>query len=394
MTAYPEEPVTGGEADLRLGMLGFGLRASLARYAHRPGEGHRVTVVADPAEGARRLAAERVGDVALVDSLDALLEEHAGELDGVLVLTPDHLHAEHAVRLLEAGLPVFVEKPLAVTTQDADRVLATAERTGVPLYVGHNMRHMPLVQLMREQILRGAIGEVTAIWCRHFVSAGGDYYFKDWHADRRNTTGLLLQKGAHDIDVLHWLAGGYTRTVTAMGDLGVYGRVTSHRDNSDRRMPEWYSTDAWPPLAQTDLHPVVDVEDLSMVLMRLDNGVHASYQQCHYTPDYWRNYCVIGTEGRMENFGDGPGATVRIWDRRTDRHTPEGDVELVVPEAEGGHGGADPRLVAEFVDHVRHRGSTLTSPVAAREAVAAAVAATTSLRSGSVPVQVEPYAGS
>ena len=55
---------------------------------------------------------------------------------------------------------------------------------------------------------RGHIGEVKAGWCRHFVGWGGDFYFKDWHADRTKSTGLLLQKGAHDIDVLHWLCGG------------------------------------------------------------------------------------------------------------------------------------------------------------------------------------------
>ena len=42
--------------------------------------------------------------------------------------------------------------------------------------------------------------------------------------------------------------------------------------------------------------------------MTLDNGVQASYEQCHFTPDYWRNYTVIGTEGRLENFGATPPA--------------------------------------------------------------------------------------
>ena len=50
--------------------------------------------------------------------------------------------------------------------------------------------------------------------------------------------------------------------------------------------------------------------------MQLDNGVFASYQQCHYTPDYWRNYTVIGTEGRLENFGDDSDGVVNVWTRR------------------------------------------------------------------------------
>ena len=380
--------------EIRLGMVGFGLRSSLHRYAHRPGD-HAVTVVADPAERARAEAREAIPGVACVDSLDRLIDEHASELDGVLVLTPDHLHAEHSLRLLDAGIPVFVDKPLAITTEDADAVLAAADRTGTTLYVGHNMRHMPVIQVMREQLLAGAIGEVQAVWCRHFVSAGGDFYFKDWHADRRNTTGLLLQKGAHDLDVIHWLAGGYSRRVTALGGLRVYGRVEDRVTREPgERMLDWYSTDAWPPLTQTGLNPVVDVEDLSMCLMELDNGVLASYQQCHFTPDYWRNYCVIGTEGRLENFGDTPGSLVRVWDRRTDAYTLRGDHEITVPPGDSaGHGGADALLVGEFVDHLRTGSATLTSAVAAREAVATAVAATTSLRAGGTPQQVPAYVG-
>ena len=54
-----------------------------------------------------------------------------------------------------------------------------------------------------------------------------------------------------------------------------------------------------------------------MMNMELDNGVLASYQQCHFTPDYWRNYTVIGTEGRLENFGDGAGDQINVWTSRT-----------------------------------------------------------------------------
>jgi predicted dehydrogenase len=374
-------------SDLRLAIVGFGLRASLARYAHAPGEGSVVTVVADPAERARSAAAERISGVAVAESLDELLTTYRDRVDAVLVLTPDHLHAEHAVRTLEAGLPTFLEKPLATTIEDADRILAAAARTGTRLYVGHNMRHMPVVRALRERIQAGAIGEVKAVWCRHFVSAGGDYYFKDWHADRRNTTGLLLQKGAHDIDVIHWLTGAFTRSAAAVGQLAVYGDLTDRRDNSDRRMADWYDRDTWPPASQRELHPVIDVEDISMANLVLDGGVLASYQQCHFAPDYWRSYTILGTAGRMENFGDGPGAEVRVWNRRTDAYADPDEIVTVPGESEG-HGGADRALMAEFVRYARDGGETETSPIAAREAVAAGVAATESLRGGGGMVDV------
>lgn len=375
--------------DVRIAVIGFGLRSSLASLAHRPGAGSRVTVVCDTAERGRRDAAAAIPGVTCVASLDELLGEHTESLDAVMVLTPDDLHVDHAVRTLEAGLATFVEKPLATTTEDADRILTTAHHTGTRVYIGHNMRHMPVVTTMRDVIASGTIGEVKAVWCRHFVSAGGDFYFKDWHAERARTTSLLLQKGAHDIDVIHWLAGGYSTTVSAIGTLAVYGGIGDRRDNSDRRMRDWYSTDNWPPDAARELNPVIDVEDLSMVNLVLDNGVLASYQQCHFTPDYWRNYTVIGTRGRLENLGDGPGGRVAVWTTRTDSFA-EPDRVITLPASAGGHGGADPLLVAEFVRFAREGGTTATSPVAARQAVAAGVAATRSLRSGGNPVPVPP----
>ncbi|MDC5698215.1 Gfo/Idh/MocA family oxidoreductase [Intrasporangium calvum] len=372
--------------DLNVGIVGFGLRAGLHRHVERPGQGSRVSIVCDTSPLSREAAAARLPEAVVTHSLDELI---ASRPDAVLVLTPDNAHAAVALRTLRAGIPTFCEKPLEVTLEAADEMLRTAYETGTRLYVGHNMRHMPVVRQMREIIEAGTIGQVKSIWCRHFVGHGGDFYFKDWHAERANTTGLLLQKGSHDIDVIHWLAGGYTRTVSAMGDLMVYGAITDRRDNSDQRMGDWYSLDHWPPLQQHGLNEVIDVEDLSMAHLRLDNGVLASYQQCHFTPDYWRNYTIIGTEGRLENLGDGPGDEIHVWTRRVEGRAAPDQVH-VVADGDGGHGGADPKLIAEFLRFAVHGGSTETSPVAAREAVAAGIVATQSLRGGGSALPVPP----
>jgi Predicted dehydrogenases and related proteins len=363
--------------DLKVGVVGFGLRAGLSKHAHRPGDGSEVTIVCDTSERGRADAAKQFPEARVTDDLNELLE--AG-LDAVLVLTPDNQHAVVATRTLEAGIPTFCEKPMDVSLEAVDGMLETAYRTGTRLYIGHNMRHMPVVRQMRDLVEAGTIGEVKAVWCRHFVGNGGDYYFKDWHADRRNTTGLLLQKGAHDIDVIHWLAGAYTERVSAVGSLSVYGDVTSRRENSDRRLKDWFSLDNWPATAQKDLNPIIDVEDISMMNMVLGNGVLASYQQCHFTPDYWRNYTVIGTRGRLENFGDASGDKIKVWTTRTQDGYVDADQEIEIADASGGHGGADPRLISEFLHFAAEGGPTDTSPVAARAAVAAGALATESLR--------------
>lgn len=383
-----------GLSELRIGVVGVGQRAKLATHAHRPGVA-RVVACADPSKRGREHARELFGDdVAVYEDWHAL---PAGELDAVFVLTPDHLHAAPALHFLAAGVAVFVDKPMAITLADCDALLARAARTGTRLYIGHNLRHLPMLRRMRELIEDGAVGEVKAVWCRHFVGHGGDYYFKDWHAERANTTGLLLQKGAHDLDVIHWLAGGYSREVVALGGLTLYGanphRRSASAEDSGALMAEWFDAGAWPPSRLRDLNPVIDVEDISQMLTRLDNGVFTSYQQCHYTPDYWRNYTVIGDAGRLENFGDGidgDPAQIRVWNRRRSGYRADADLVVPIAEAdtEGLHGGADAALVAEFLRYAAVGGPTETSPVAAREAVAAGVAATESLRSGGVPVAV------
>ena len=377
---------------LRVAVVGVGARARMAQWAGRTGvPAHVVRAVdVDPAGKDRAHELFGPGAAFTTDHRDLLAPDgHGRTVDAAFVCTPDDTHADIAEDLLRAGVAVYLEKPLATTTEDCDRVLGAAAETGTKLYVGHNMRHMAVVRTMRDVIARGEIGEVQAVWCRHFVGNGGDYYFKDWHADRARSTGLLLQKAVHDIDVIHWLAGSTTRDVVGMGDLQVYGRVTDREDRSGQLMTDWFSYDNWPPLEQRGLHPVVDVEDTSMMLMRLGNGVLASYEQCHFTPDYWRNYTVIGTRGRLENFGDGDGGSVRVWNRRTG-FSERGDVEYPIAAGGPGHHDADRLTVDEFLRFVADGTPITTSPVMARDAVATGIAATVSLRAGSAPQRVHP----
>jgi len=217
-------------------------------------------------------------------------------------------------------------------------------------------------------------------------------------ADRRNTTSLLLQKGAHDIDIVHWLGGGHGREVQGVRDLMVYGDVVDRQSKEGEDPPYWSpegraSLETWPPAAVGRLNPVVDVEDVSLLQMRLSNGVLASYQQCHFSPDYWRNYVVIGTEGRIENFGNGePGTVVRLWNRRHLGWDPDGDAKYPAADADAhvipGHGVADELMVAEFLAHVREGQAISVTPVDARHAVAVGCAATDSLRGGGWSVAV------
>ena len=374
--------------DLRIGVIGVGGRGCLAAQAHRPGEGSRLVAGADVNAAALETFVREYEGAAAFDDYRRLLDET--DLDAVFVASPDYLHEEHAIAALDRGLAVYLEKPMAISVEGCDRIIDAARAGGAKLYVGHNMRHMPFVQEMKRLIDSGAIGEVKAAWCRHFVAYGGDAYYKDWHSEQQYVNGLLLQKAVHDIDVMHWLCGGFTDRVVAMGALTLYDQVTDRRAADEMPDRSW-SDDNWPPLSLRGLSPRIDVEDVNHVLMRLDNGVLMTYQQCHYTPDAWRNYTIIGTEGRIENIGDEPGhCEIRLWNRRV-TFREEGDKRIVIPPVPGGHGGADPLIVGEFLAYVRGEAEPTISVLAARAAVAAGAMATRSLRNGCQPVAIPPF---
>ncbi|MDB6094952.1 MAG: oxidoreductase [Verrucomicrobia bacterium] len=378
--------------DLLIGVIGSGGRGTiLGQLSHRPGRGSRVVACCDVSPSTlERNRADYGADIFTTSEFRELLER---DLDAVIIATPDFLHEDQAVATLEKGLALYLEKPMALTLEGCDRILRAAAKSRARLYVGHNMRHMPFVKKMKALIDDGAIGEVKACWVRHFVGHGGDFYFRDWHAERRYTTSLLLQKAAHDIDVVHWFCGGYSRLVNALGGLTLFGDVPGRlppEKGPHRLRPDDMRLNLFPPMRARKLNHRIDVEDLSTVQMRLDNGVFATYAQCMYTPDYWRNYTVIGTEGRIENFGNGePGTHVRIWNRRTN-YKAQGDAAYKIPVGRGTHGGADPMIMAEFLRFATDGGKTATSPLAARESVATGCQATASLRANGVPLKVPP----
>jgi predicted dehydrogenase len=375
---------------LNIGVIGIGGRGQVAHHAHNPKNGVRLVAAADVVDACLEQFVNRFGpDVMTTHDYREVLQQD--DIQAVFVCSPDFLHEEQAVAALNAGKHVFLEKPMAITIAGCDRILRAAMDNDMKLYLGHNMRHMGFTLKMKELVDRGAIGEVRTGWCRHFVSYGGDAYFKNWNAERKKSTSLLLQKATHDIDVLHWLCGSYTRRVSGMGNLTVYNRVTDRRDSSEPGDKTWYEEN-WPPLSQKGLSPDMDVEDLNLIMMELENDVLCSYQQCHYSPDGWRNYTIIGTEGRLENFGDLPGeCVVRVWNRRV-HYQASGDEEYPIAEAVGGHGGADPRIVKEFIDHIRNDVPLSVSAIASRNSVATGCMAAESLRDGSTPRDIPPVA--
>ncbi|MCC6145648.1 MAG: gfo/Idh/MocA family oxidoreductase, partial [Candidatus Hydrogenedentes bacterium] len=202
---------------------------------------------------------------------------------------------------------------------------------------------------------------------------------RDWHAEKACVNSLLVQEGADALAVLQRICQSSARAVTAMGALAV---LRHDSEVCDEPAPSPGVMGQWPLVSQRGLNEVVDVEDISMVSMCFGNGKLASYQQCHFTPDNWHNFTVIGTRGRMENFGEDPdGAVIRVWNRPMPYYNPWGDEQHTIPRDETIR-SEDGRMMADFLRFLRSDSPSLEGAVEARNAVAAADLATRSIRNG------------
>jgi len=369
---------------IRVGVIGASWRSSILEHWARD---DRVELVAVADISETRLAWFKEKVVSGIETFNDYREvTKRNDLDAVMIMTPDFLHEEHALHALLNGKHVYLEKPMAISIDGCDRLMRTAKRMGKTLMVGHNLRYMSMFQVMKRVLEQGEIGEIKAVWVRHFIGRGGDYYFHDWHARRQNTTSLLLQKGSHDIDMIHWLTGSYTKKVAGFGGMDYFGGdkpndLDCGQCSERNHCPECNDD----PRTLCAFRKEVDVEDNQVVIMELESGIKVSYTQNFFTPDYHRNYTIIGTEGSMEN--SEPESKIWVKHRRTGGIKSYYDAELSTPE-DMDHGDADKKILDEFVDTILVGKTVPVDPAAARMSVAVGVMAANSIRSGGVPMNI------
>ena len=379
---------------IRIGIVGVTFRGMMSKHWHNPDGDSIVIAGMDTSEKALGIFKKEINEKAFTTTdFDEFINRD--DIDAVAICSPDFTHAEYVIKAFKAGKHVFGEKPMAISTEDCDDMLRAWKDSGKKFMIGFNMRYMNVFRTMKEIIDSGVIGEVKAVWCRHFVGYGGHFYYHDWHANSKYSTSLLLQKGSHDIDMIHWLTGQYTKKVVGMGSLDVYGgdkpndlkcsecpekdecveyQVASKEDRSNN-------------MEQCCFRKEVDVEDNNTIIMELDGGIKATYMQCHFTPDTDRNYTIIGTEGRLENLVCEPKVIVKTRGK-SKREINLADREYKIKPAQGGHGGADPQICRDFVDMLVHDKTPKATPLAGRMSVAAGVAATESIRNNSKLVEI------
>ncbi|HEV8594796.1 MAG TPA: Gfo/Idh/MocA family oxidoreductase [Thermoplasmata archaeon] len=169
-------------------------------------------VDADP-ETAKRVAART--DSKAFPSAKELVK--AG-VEAVSVAVPTNLHGKVARELIDAGVHVLVEKPLAGTMDEARAIVKHAKEAGIVLAAGHIERHNPVVAFAKEALEAGDWGDLITASSRRVSN----------FPDRVRDVGVILDLGIHDVDVLRYVVGSTVESVFASGGRKVHATFEDH----------------------------------------------------------------------------------------------------------------------------------------------------------------------
>jgi phthalate 4,5-cis-dihydrodiol dehydrogenase len=138
-------------------------------------------------------------------------------IDAVYVATPHEFHARHTIAALENRKHVIVEKPMAVSMQEAEAMNRAAEKNGAKLMSGHTHSFDPPIRKMREIIKSGALGKLLMISTTYYK----DHIYRPFpDHDIEMSRGVVLNQGPHQVDIVRLLGGGLVRSVRAMAGIG------------------------------------------------------------------------------------------------------------------------------------------------------------------------------
>jgi predicted dehydrogenase len=308
-----------------------------------------------------------------------LLASHSG-IDAVVVTTMDRDHAEPAIAALEAGHHLLLEKPMAATWDDCERI-ATAATAAVGITaVCHSLRYGRPFRLLKEIVAAGRVGEVVTVdhleqvlWWHQAHS----FVRGKWGNESRAAF-MLLAKSCHDVDYLSFLIGRPCQAVSSFGSLTYFRPEHAPPDSGEtclecRVEPDcpysavklYVDTDrsAWPAagisldhsreahlraIQETPYGRCVwrcdnDVVDHQVVALEYAGGVTATLTMTGFTAVGGRRLRVHGTEGTAE-FTE-TAVEVRRYD--------SGAIERTALEPEAGsHGGGDQRVTDAWLQAI------------------------------------------
>jgi phthalate 4,5-cis-dihydrodiol dehydrogenase len=194
---------------LTMGVAGLGQGAALVLPALNSLPQSRLAGGADPNERMRAGFLERFPAARAFDSIDAMCEDP--EIEAIWISTPNRFHCAHAVTAMRSGKHVLVEKPMAVTIEEADLMVNTARECGVHFVAAHTSSYSFPVRAMRK-IAAAELGTVRSV----FMASYMDWMLRARTPDELSAeagSGIVHRQGPHQIDVLRLLGGGKLRSV-------------------------------------------------------------------------------------------------------------------------------------------------------------------------------------
>ncbi|MFS0726458.1 Gfo/Idh/MocA family protein [Paenibacillus sp. 1P07SE] len=248
----------------KVAVLGAGAIASHHFDAIGRTAGFEACAVADIHESRGGEIADRYGITAYRDYREMIEQERP---DAAAIALPHYLHMEAAVFAAERGCHLMLEKPMALSTAECDRIMEAAQAANVRLLIGHTQHYMAHNLYAKQLVQRGEIGQVVMIHdIRHT-----DYFQPsrpDWFLKRsKSGGGILANLGTHSIDKIQWLTEGKVRKVSA---------TISHHGSRG------------------------DVEGSGMIYLELNNGVSATIVQSGYAGAPRNETEIIGTHGMLK----------------------------------------------------------------------------------------------
>jgi predicted dehydrogenase len=244
----------------------------------------------------------------------------ADDIDVVTVAVPNHLHAEVTIAALEAGKHVLVEKPLANSSAEGERMVAAAHRTGLQLGIIFNRRGRHDLQIVKHEVERGAFGEIyhaKAFWMRRAGIPGIGTWFT---RKELSGGGPLIDLGVHVLDMALWVMGNPRAvcvSAATYNELGTRGR-------GQWQGARFRSTDGGD----------FEVEDFATALIRFEGGMTLQLDAS------WAGYTRHGDEFGVSFMGDAGGAEIHVVD-----YAETGTLKIF-GEVDGAPAVIEPRLLA------------------------------------------------
>jgi len=300
-------------------------------------------------------------DVRIYTDVDKMLSEE--ELDGVFIGTRCNLHTEFAVKVIEKGIPIFLEKPVSINMEEIKLLKDAMDKYNPSVMVSFPLRHSEIVRLAKEIIDSGKIGKVEQVQAFNDVPYGRVYYH-DWYRDDSITEGLWLQKATHDLDCINFILGKKPIEVCAMESKQIF-KGDKPKGLKCVDCPEYNTCCESPKLIEKIYNDRVIGEycsfaedtgnhDSASAILRYADGMHAAYSQNFFARKKAgrRGGRYYGYKGTLEF--DLVEPEIKVYMHNTGR------VESYKFEkAETSHYGGDALMMNDFLDMMDGNGKSI-----------------------------------